>query len=145
MSYEFKKLKVSTINLDQENPRFSPVANQREALYAMLNEQGDKIYNLANDIAEHGLDPSKRLIIFKEKDKYIDGYGNRRITTLKILETPDLIKDHKFYDKFKKLSKRIGDNKINEVECVIFQSRSSIRHWLEINHNGELDGVGQIP
>jgi len=144
MSYEFKKLRVSAIHLDQENPRFSPVDNQREALHAMLNEQGDKIYNLACDIVQHGLDPSKRLIIFKEKNKYIDGDGNRRITTLKILETPNLIQNHKFYAKFKKLSKSIGDKKIDEVECVVFQSRSSIRHWLEINHSGELDGRGQI-
>lgn len=145
MSHEFKKLKVSAISLDQENPRFPPVANQREALHAMLKEQGEKIYNLACDIAQHGLDPSRRLIIFVEKGKYIDGDGNRRITTLKILETPDLIIGHDYYDKFKKLSKQIGDKKIDEAECVVFQSRSSIRHWLEINHNGELDGRGQIP
>lgn len=145
MSYEFKKLRVSSILLDQENPRFPSVANQREVLHAMLNEQGDKIYNLACDIVQYGLDPSKRLIIFKERSKNFDGDGNRRITVLKILETPDLIKNHKSYAKFKKLSKGIKGKKIDEVECVVFQSRSSIRHWLEINHSGELDGRGQIP
>lgn len=145
MSCEYKKLRVSSILLDQENPRFPSVNNQREALYAMLNEQGDKIYNLACDIVQHGLDPSKRLIIFEDKGKYIDGDGNRRMTALKILETPDLIKNHKSYTKFNKLSKAIKGKKIDEVECVVFQSRSSIRHWLEINHSGELDGRGQIP
>lgn len=145
MSHEYMKLKVSTILLDQKNPRFPSVTNQRSALHAMLNEQGDKIYNLACDIVQHGLDPSKRLIVFKEKSKYIDGDGNRRITALKILETPDLIKDHKSYAKFKKLAKTIKNKRLDEVECVIFQSRSSIRHWLEINHSGELDGRGQIP
>lgn len=145
MSYEFIKLSVSSILLDQNNPRFPSVAEQRAALHAMLNEQGDKIYNLACDIAQYGLDPSKRLIIFKEGGKYIDGDGNRRITALKILETPDLIKTHNSYARFKKLSKSIAGGKIDEVECVVFQSRSSIRHWLEINHSGELDGRGQIP
>lgn len=145
MSHEFMKLRVSSILLDQNNPRFPSVTNQREALHAMLNEQGDKIYNLACDIAQHGLDPSKRLIIFQERSKYIDGDGNRRITALKILETSDLIKNHKSYAKFKKLSKGIKGKKIDEVECVVFQSRYSIRHWLEINHSGELDGRGQIP
>ena len=57
----------------------------------MFNELGDKLYELAKDITEHGLDPSKRLIVFKEKGKYIDGDGNRRVTVLKALETPDLI------------------------------------------------------
>lgn len=145
MSYEFIKLKVSTICLDQENPRFPSVVNQREALKAMLKEQGDKICALASDIAQHGLDPSKRLIVFKEKDQYVDGDGNRRLTALKILETPDLIQHHKSYTKLKKLSLHMGSRKVDEVECVVFQSRSAIRHWLEINHSGELDGRGQIP
>lgn len=85
------------------------------------------------------------MIIFEEKGKYIDGDGNRRLTALKILETPDLIRHHKSYAKFKKLSGNIGANKVDEIECVVFQSRPSIRHWLEINHNGEQDGCGQIP
>lgn len=145
MSYAFKKLKVSAIHLDQNNPRFPPVTNQRGALHAMLNEQGDKIYNLASDMAQHGLDPSKRLIIFVENGKYIDGDGNRRITVLKILETPDLILGHDSYNKFKELSNNLKNRKIDEVECVVFQSRAAIRHWLEINHDGEQEGRGQIP
>lgn len=53
MNHEFRRLRVSSICLDQENPRFPPVTNQREALQAMLDEQGDKIYNLACDIVKY--------------------------------------------------------------------------------------------
>lgn len=145
MNYEFRILKISAIRLDQANPRFPSVKTQRDAIKAMLEEQGDKIYTLALDILQHGLDPSKRLIVFKEKKQFIDGDGNRRLTALKILETPELIKGHRHYEKFSKLSKKKSNlKKTEQVECVIFQSRREIKHWLEINHGGELDGRGQI-
>lgn len=143
MSYEFENVKIADIRLDQENPRFLPVSTERDAIQSMLEEQGDKLYILAKDIAHYGLDPSKRLILFKEKKQYIDGDGNRRVTVLKILETPDLIKTHKLHAKFKKLSQN-RSTIIDSAECVVFPSRTAIKHWLEINHGGELDGRGQV-
>lgn len=144
MSKKFETLNISQIQLDEKNPRFTPVNNQKEAIESMLNDQEDKLYELAKDIAEHGLDPSKRLIVFKENGKYVDGDGNRRLTALKLLETPDLIKNSKFFVKFVSLSKQFKTKKINKVDCVIFNSRKEINHWLEINHGGEQQGRGQI-
>ncbi len=144
MSYEFKTLNIADILLDQNNPRFPPVSTQKEAIDAMLKEQGNKLYTLAEDIINHGLDPSKRLILFQDNNKYIDGDGNRRLIVLKILETPELIIGSKHYSTFKNLSNKKKTIEIKEVECVIFPSRDAIKHWLEINHGGYLDGRGQI-
>jgi len=143
MNYKYEKVNISSIQLDRENPRFPPVDTERDAIMAMLDEQGDKLLILATDIVHYGLDPSKRLIVFKEKGQHIDGDGNRRMTALKILETPDLIKKHKLYLKFKKLSQK-QIVKIDLVECVVFKSREAIKHWIEINHGGELEGRGQV-
>jgi hypothetical protein len=33
---------------------------------------------------------------------------------------------------------------IDTVECVVFKSREAIKHWLEVNHGGELEGRGQV-
>lgn len=144
MNYQYEKVDISSIQLDRENPRFPPVSTEREAIKAMLEEQGEKLFVLATDIARYGLDPSKRLILFREKNKYVDGDGNRRITALKILETPELIQKHRLYSKFKKLSKS-RTVEVDSVECVVFKSREVIKHWLEINHGGFLEGRGQIP
>lgn len=144
MSNSFVSLSISEIQLDEKNPRFAPVSNQKEAIEAMFNDQEDKLYELANDIAEYGLDPSKRLIVFKENGKYVDGDGNRRLTVLKTLETPDLIKNGRFYSKFVTLSKKFKTRNIAKVDCVIFKARKDTNHWLEINHGGQLDGRGQI-
>ena len=144
MSNTFESINIADIQLDERNPRFTPVSNQKEAINVMFDELGEKLYELAKDISEHGLDPSKRLIVFKEKGKFIDGDGNRRVTVLKALETPDLIPIKKYRDKFTELSKEFKKRKIDKVDCAVFESRKATNHWLEINHGGEQDGRGQI-
>jgi|TARA_R100000365_G_C2744012_1_gene72752 hypothetical protein len=143
-NYYVREIKVSEVQLDQKNPRFPPVENQREAIQAMLKDQGQKIVNLASEIYQNGLNPSSRLILFKEGGKYIDGDGNRRITALKLLETPSLAgSEPRIKKKFDSLLKKRGTVP-SEVDCVIFKSRDDAKHWISINHNGPQDGKGQI-
>jgi hypothetical protein len=144
MNPDEKTIKVTDIHLDQENPRFPPVNSQREAIDAMLTDQGEKVATLALDIYQNGLNPSVKLILFKEGKYFVDGDGNRRLTALKILETPSLA------DGFPKVRKRIdailkrpGDVP-TEVGCVIFSDRTTARHWISVNHGGEQEGRGQI-
>lgn len=143
-SHKEQIFKISGISLDQENPRFPPSNSQREAIEAMLRDQGDKIVKLAQDIFLFGLNPSVKLILFKDGSRFIDGDGNRRLTALKILETPSLA------DSFPKIRKKI-DTLVKkagvvptEVGCVVFRNREETRHWIEINHGGEQEGRGQI-
>lgn len=143
MKTEFITLPVSGIQIDERNPRFPAVENQKEAIDSMLNDQGDKLYNLALDICEYGLDPSKRLIIFREKGFLVDGDGNRRITALKILETPALAEAYPTIRKKFESLRRTYKNYPTEINCVILPSREAAKHWIEINHGGALEGRGQ--
>lgn len=144
-TYTEDTIKVSEIYLDQDNPRFPPVNSQREAVQTMLKDQGDKIINLASDIYQNGLNPSSKLILFKEKSRYVDGDGNRRLTALKILETPSLSdSEPKLRKKVDAILKRSGAIPL-EVGCVIFKNREDAKHWISINHSGLQDGKGQIP
>lgn len=105
--YEVREVKVSEIQLDQKNPRFPPVANQREAIQIMLEDQGQKLVSLASDIYQNGLNPSSRLILFTERGVYIDGDGNRRLTALKLLETPHwLTRNQELRDNLNPFSRR---------------------------------------
>lgn len=137
-------IKITDLNLDQQNPRFPSVNSQREAIDAMLADQGEKIATLALDVFQNGLNPSAKPIIFKEGDHFVDGDGNRRLTALKILETPSLA------DAFPKIRKKIDailkrpGAVPSEVGCVVFSDRNAARHWISINHGGEQDGRGQI-
>lgn len=144
MNYREQQIKVADIQLDQENPRFPPVNSQREAIDAMLSDQGDKVVTLALDIYQNGLNPSAKLILFKSGLRFVDGDGNRRLTALKILETPSLA------DAFPKIQKKIDailkrpGAVPTEVGCVVFSDRNAARHWISINHGGAQDGRGHI-
>lgn len=144
-NYSERLIQVSEILLDQDNPRFPPVNNQREAIQAMVKDQGNKIFNLAFDIYQNGLNPSSKLILFKEGGKYIDGDGNRRLTALKLLDTPSLAdSEPRIKKKFDTLLKKSGVVP-SAVDCVIFETRDDAKHWISINHSGPQDGKGQIP
>ena len=144
MKYYEETIKVADLHLDRKNPRFPPVNSQREAIDAILMDQGEKIVVLALDIYQYGLNPSVKLIIFKEGENFVDGDGNRRLTALKLLETPSLA------DAFPKIRKKIDailkkpGTVPAEVGCVVFSSRKAARHWISINHGGEQEGRGQI-
>ena len=143
-NYKEETIKVSDIYLDQSNPRFPPVNSQREAIQVMLEDQGDKIITLASDIYQNGLNPSSKLILFMEANKYVDGDGNRRLTALKILETPSLAdSEPRIRKKFDAILKENGAIP-TELSCVIFKTRDDARHWISINHSGEQEGRGQI-
>jgi len=144
--YDVQKINISDILLDQKNPRFEQVSNQREAIKAMIVDQGDKIVALAKDIYMNGLDPSKRMIVFKENGQLVDGDGNRRLTAIKILETPSLAESSSTIKK--KIDVHLNNFKGSvptEIDCVVFQDRDAASHWIEINHAGEQEGRGQIP
>lgn len=144
MKHQELTIKVTDIHLDQENPRFPPVNTQREAIDAMLADKKANIVTLALDIYQNGLNPSSRLLLFRAGSHYVDGDGNRRLTALKILETPSLA------DAFPWIRKRIDailkrpGSVPTEVVCVVFSDRDSARHWISINHGGEQDGRGHI-
>ena len=144
MSHEDKIIKVSELFLDESNPRFPGVKNQRDAIEAMLQEQGDKIANLASDIYSNGLNPSTRLIVFKEKKRFTDGDGNRRLTALKILETPSLADSHPRIKKRIKQTLATKGSIPTEVACVVFMQRKQARRWIENNHDGEQEGRGLV-
>ncbi|SEF71171.1 hypothetical protein [Billgrantia desiderata] len=144
-NYTERTIKISNILLDLENPRFPPVNDQREAIRTMLRDQGAKIVNLASDIYQNGLNPSSKLILFEDGGKYIDGDGNRRVTALKVLETPSLADaDPKIRKKINSILRTRGEVP-TEVGCVIFKNREEAKHWISINHSGPQDGKGQIP
>jgi len=144
-SYSEIRIKVSKIFLDQKNPRFPPVGSQREAIQVMLEDLGSEISALAADIYQNGLNPSSRMIVFEEGGKYVDGDGNRRLTALKILETPSLADCvPKVRRKVDAILKEQGSVP-TEVQCVVFKSRKDAKHWISVNHSGRQLGRGQIP
>ncbi len=139
-------LSLSSLELNTQNPRFEIAGDQREAIKTMLNEQSDKIINLAEDIIKFGLNPSESTIVSpneKAKGLYVVLEGNRRITALKILENPNLAShDKTLFKKFKELA--VGYKKANSISCIVFNNPDDANKWIKLKHTGENDGVGTV-
>jgi|GEM_PF-2506871 len=148
MDYKEKTIEVNLIKLDLENPRFPPVDSEREAIKSMLEgKSGEQITKLADDIYQNGVNPSVRVILFKDgknASRFVDGDGNRRLTALKILETPSLADSNpKVRKKINSILKKSGSVP-TAVSCVVFKNREAARHWILVNHDGAQEGRGQI-
>ena len=72
----------------------------------MIEDQGDKLYSLVDDIVNNGLSPVDLIIVTPNEDsnKYVVLEGNRRITSLKLLNNLTLIDD-----KYSPLRKKISE------------------------------------
>jgi len=143
------KIKIANLKLNTENPRFELVSSQREAISTMIADQKSKLEKLANHIINNGVNPSDIVMVTKDpkaKGKYIVLEGNRRITTLKLLNNPNLINEkHKStLNKFKNLSKSFKQNPITQIECAVFENEEEANKWIKLKHTGENEGIGTV-
>lgn len=150
MAHRSKQIPLSKLTVNIENPRFEMVGNQREAITTMLEDQNEKLVKLAEDIIENGLNPAELLVVVphaKLNKQYNVLEGNRRISTLKLLNNPELIpeKNKSLFTRFKKLSDQFLKDPIQEINCVIFDNEKDAYRWIKLKHTGQNDGIGTVP
>ncbi|MEZ4946905.1 MAG: hypothetical protein R2804_15310 [Cyclobacteriaceae bacterium] len=149
-NYHLETIGLVNLLIYTDNPRFETVANQRDAIAQMIDDQGEKLFNLGKHIVEMGtLNPSELVIVSPnqfEKKKFDILEGNRRITALKLLETPNIIGDtHKaLRTKFRKLNETFKKKPIKKVNCIVFEKAEDAYEWIKLRHTGENDGVGIV-
>ncbi len=142
-------IKLDDLLVNPENYRFDPVENQQDAMLVLLQDQKDKILNLARDIAQRGLSPLERLSVKEaEGGKYIILEGNRRITALKLMSNPaELPDDYTYKGVFEELHERYKDMLPAVVECAVYAAdeQDAADRWVLLKHTGENQGVGTVP
>lgn len=145
-----KEIKLVDLQVNTENYRFEPVASQKEAIDTMVNDQGEKLYKLAEHIVLNGLNPNDRIqTVTSSHDttKFNVVEGNRRTVTLKLLNNPDLIDNHHHSNLKKKFRKLHDDNKstiIQLIECTVYDNPTEADKWIKLKHAGQLDGIGTV-
>jgi hypothetical protein len=145
-----QEIKLTDLQINTENYRFEPVSSQKEAIDKMIEDQGEKIFNLANHIVQNGLNPNDRIqtiISRHDKAKFNVVEGNRRVVTLKLLSNPSLIDNPKFANLKKKIKKLHDDNLstlISSVECTVYENPAEADKWIKLKHAGQLDGIGTV-
>ncbi|MBZ5729075.1 MAG: hypothetical protein LAP87_29380 [Acidobacteriia bacterium] len=143
-------LSPSELLIDLENPRIpGEVSGQREALRALAEQQKQKLLTLAQHIVAYGsLNPAELPIVMQSSGSYIVLEGNRRLTALRALETPDLFVGALppgILDGIRSLSPKYRSAPIGEVYCITARSREEAQPWIDIRHNGENFGAGVVP
>ncbi len=148
---DLKVIPLANLLLDVVNPRFETEQdNQRDAIRKMAEDQGEKLLNLAEDVVEHGLDPSSLTITMPSEtgaNRHVILEGNRRVVALKILQQPDLVAGvwtGKRLQRLKELSASFRPKQIKEVPSVVMPDRDAANHWIVLRHRGEQGGRGIV-
>ena len=141
---------LDNLKIAKDNPRFEPKKTEGQALEIMINSLGNKFINLAQDIFDKGLNPSKLPIIIPDEadnGKYIVCEGNRRVAALKLLSNPSLLDSLTISDKYMQKLKDLCENakgKItDEIDCAI-STQEDANYWVKLEHSGENRGVGVV-
>ncbi len=147
--------KIHDLMPDFHNPRIGNATTKLEAMGRIVSLQGEKLFNLAQDIVNNGLSPIDRLLVIKEAafpEHFVVVEGNRRATALILLSNPILINSLEVFStsaamkrlqtKLRDLSDRFDKASCEPLKVVLAPSRQSTQHWVQLRHSGEADGVG---
>jgi len=140
----FETFKLSELRLDEKNYRTGDVLSQRDAILAIINDQKSKLINLAKDIlAEGGVSPGEPIWVTRaDKAGYTVIEGNRRVTALKLLETPTLADGTVVEKEFRLLAQEFAKNPIRELTACVFPTFESAETWRRRRHLSTASGVG---
>ncbi len=129
---------INDLALDTDNPRIISQEDEKSCIETMLNMNEVYILNLAEDIAKNGL-KNKDIIVKKGtgamKCKYIVRDGNRRITSIKLLNDPTKVPNSRFTEKFSKIKKQYN-NFPKAIECDVYADETEIMEVLLSRHAG---------
>jgi len=146
-----KNLKIDQLELDVANPRISKANAQHEAMQRIIDDQDIKLANLAESIAEDGLNPMDRLLVIKSEGssgKYTALEGNRRIAAMKILRNPAVLTGldvrAPLQRKLEKLAQTFDLKTVEPIACYEVSTRTEGNSWIEQRHTGEDEGRGIV-
>jgi len=145
--FQIKEIRVANLSINTANPRFNKVPSQRDAIDIMVSEQKEKIFNLASDIVEAGLNPSELIVVTPaESGRFRVLEGNRRVVSLKLLNNPVPIREkHKaLFNRFKTLGQKFKKNPARKVLCAVFKNEIDATRWIRLKHTGENEGKGTV-
>lgn len=145
------RLRIDQLLLDTENPRIGEATSQHDALQKVLDDQEEKLFELAQHIADEGMSPIDRLLVLREKEdgrRFIALEGNRRVAALKILANPAVLTGLEvkkaLQKKLEEIAAGFDKSTVEPIDCSEAESREEAATWLHLRHTGENDGRGVV-
>ena len=149
---EIINVRPSDLVLDENNPRLPEGSTgQYKTQRTIAEDQQRKLLNLARDIVRWGMNPTELSIVRRMEGKqkqYKVVEGNRRLTALRALESPEAFVgalDPVILKEMRALSQDYQANPVESVPCVLIQDRKLADHWIELRHTGQNAGAGVVP
>ncbi|MGX4706971.1 hypothetical protein ACWJH8_08020 [Actinotignum schaalii] len=136
---------VSELSLDPENPRILTGNSNESPDSAMWRKVGHTIVKLAQDIASNGLNFSDRPYVIPDPKNggYIVLEGNRRLIAIRAILDPEYAPEQ-YRSEFTKIHNSIDLTLFETIKCDVYESRESLKHWIELKHQGPMDGAGTV-
>ncbi len=138
-------VKLSQLKLDTLNYRLGQTGSQRDTIKAMIADQKRKLINHASDIIKVGLSPGEFCWVMpdpKDSKMFVVLEGNRRVASLKLLETPALADGTIVERPFRQMAKKYYENPVRELAVCVFPTRAEARPWIRRRHMSSASGVG---
>lgn len=139
-----QEVEIVNLQLDTENYRLGPQPDQPQTIKAMIEEQGDKLVELAKDIVEHGLSPIELIAVCPIDGKFRVLEGNRRITALKLLNEPGLASGAKISKPIHALAAASAGKLNKKCWCIVVPSKQEAFKWIQRKHDTGLGGAATI-
>lgn len=147
-----RPLKIDELLLDTSNPRFGRAPSQRDALQEVIDDQKEKLFELASSIVEEGMSPIDRLLVVKDSEdkagRFITLEGNRRTAALKILAAPSILNGMRIkpalQKRFDTLAKSFNRSSVEPIDGYEVDTREDATTWLYLRHTGENNGRGVV-
>lgn len=130
-----KGILLSDLLLDPNNPRLPNYVqgkNEDEIISYMLLEEST--LELMQAIGKNGFFQGEQLLVIEKNDKYVVVEGNRRLTSVKLLNNPKLAKVQnslvqKIWD-----DAIYKDDSITTLPCMVFENENDIHDYLGYKH-----------
>lgn len=147
------KLSINDICVNPENPRHDVVMDLGESfiMQQLVRTKKDTqaMYKLICDIYNAGWFPQSIVTVTYDYDKkkYIAWDGNRRLTALKILQNPEIIRNFKYFtytqiNHINAMHKQITDYSFYEVSCYVAMSFEECADYIRTIHTTD---TGALP
>ena len=152
MKKKITQISIDNIMVNPENPRFEPVIAISEifVMQQLLNSRKDaeSMFKLICSIGNDGWFIQSILTVTydKEKEKYIAWDGNRRLTALKILKNPSILKElehftHQQVQKILELSHNINDEDFFDISCYIAKDLAECASYIKNIHTTDTSAL----
>lgn len=140
-------MSIRNIPLDQlivnrANDRHGELENETAAIAWLFNEREQHMRNLAKDIVAEGQIYELPLVV-PEGSKFVVFDGNRRITCLKLIDSPRRAPTTQLQEFFEDLKGKWKGTFPETVQCQVETDRDRIDEILFRRHTGVQSGVGQ--